>query len=396
MRHRPEPGGATRLASTLDVLLRHHADLLRERRASSGSRVHDHRRRRAREAHAPARRGRLLPHGHRRARRARGPGGRAARHHTARAGRQELRALQGARRAAQRDQRLLHSHHGPRAHGEGGRGRAAHPRQRARVRRALRRLVLPALCRLQDRVRARGRKPLPDPQDRARDRAGGQLVLCALVVPGATRASVRRAAALRHSAEPLQRSPVVHQERPARRLAQPRAPQMGSARALGRVSGGVRLDRRAAQLLHGPVVRTRGRGPDRSLLAGHRPSDRQGHPQVPRGDLARDAHGGRAGGAAPGLDPRLSPAGRAQDVQIAGQRDRAIPGGRALRSRRAALLRAAGGELRLGRRGLARGLRDALHDRAGQRVRQPRETHARDDRSLPRRRRCPTRPRPPS
>ena len=42
-------------------------------------------------------------------------------------------------------------------------------------------------------------------------------------------------------------------------------------------------------------------------------------------------------------------------------------------------------QLRRGRRGLARGLRDPLHDRARQRVRQPRQPHAGDDRALPRR-----------
>ena len=55
---------------------------------------------------------------------------------------------------------------------------------------------------------------------------------------------------------------------------------------------------------------------------------------------------------------------------------------------RAALLRAARGQLRRGRRGLARGLRDALQHRARQRVRQPRQPHAGDDRPLPRRRRA--------
>ena len=59
-------------------------------------------------------------------------------------------------------------------------------------------------------------------------------------------------------------------------------------------AGHLRLDRRAAQLLHGALVRARGRGPDRPLLAGRRPPDRQGHPQVPRGHLAGDADGRRA------------------------------------------------------------------------------------------------------
>ena len=48
----------------------------------------------------------------------------------------------------------------------------------------------------------------------------------------------------------------------------------------------VRVVRRAPQLLHGAWVRARGRGPDRALLAGGVPPARQGHPEVPRGDLA--------------------------------------------------------------------------------------------------------------
>ena len=364
----------------IDVVLRHDAHLLRERRAAPGARLHDDRRRRPRAAHAPARRGRLLPHGHRRARRAGDPGGRAARHHPARAGRPQRGPLQGARRHAQRHQRLLHPHDRPRAHGQGRRGRPAHPRQRPRLRRHLRGLVLPALRRLQDRLRARGRQPLPDPQDRARDREGGQLVLPAVDLPGAARAPLRRAPRFRGPAQPLQRGALVHQERPARRLAQPRPAQVGRAGPVGRVAGDLRLDRRAAQLLHGAVLRARGRGPDRALLAGGRPPDRQGHPQVPRRDLARDADGRRHRGPGAGGHPRVPAAGRAQDVQVARQRDRAVPGRRDVRRRRAALLRPARGQLRRGRRGVARGLRDPLQHRARQRVRQPRQPHAGDDR----------------
>ena len=80
------------VASAFHVVLRHHADLLRERRASSGPRLHDHRRRRSGASHAPARRGRLLSHGDRRARRAGRPGGGEARHHPPRAGRHRTRS----------------------------------------------------------------------------------------------------------------------------------------------------------------------------------------------------------------------------------------------------------------------------------------------------------------
>ena len=144
-----------------------------------------------------------------------------------------------------------------RAHGEGRRGGPADPRQRARLCRHLRGLVLPSLRRLQDGQRARGRQPLPDPQDRARDREGGQLVLPAVRVPGAAREAVRGAARVRHSPEPLQRGARVHQERSARPLAVARASEVGRAGAVGSLAGDLRLDRRSPQLLHGAQLRAR-------------------------------------------------------------------------------------------------------------------------------------------
>ena len=82
---RREPDRARASSIGGGVLLRDHADLLRQRRAAPRSRLHDDRGRRARPAHAPARRGRLLPDGHRRARRAGRAGGREARPDSARA-----------------------------------------------------------------------------------------------------------------------------------------------------------------------------------------------------------------------------------------------------------------------------------------------------------------------
>ena len=90
---------------------------------------------------------------------------------------------------------------------------------------------------------------------------------------------------------------VVHPERAARHLAQPRAAEVGRRRAVGPVAGDLRLDRRAAQLLHRALLRPSRRGPDRALLAGDGPPDRQGHPQVPRDHLAGLADGRRARGA---------------------------------------------------------------------------------------------------
>ena len=68
---------------------------------------------------------------------------------------------------------------------------------------------------------------------------------------------------LRHSADPLQRGPLVHQAGPAGHLPVARAAEVGRAGALGRVAGDLRLDRRAHQLLLRALLRARGRGPDR-------------------------------------------------------------------------------------------------------------------------------------
>ena len=65
----------------------------------------------------------------------------------------------------------------------------------------------------------------------------------------------------------------------------------GDAAALGPRAADVRLVRRAAQLRHGADLRPRGGGPDRALLAGQPARDGEGHPQVPRGDLAGAAAG---------------------------------------------------------------------------------------------------------
>ena len=113
------------------------------------------------------------------------------------------------------------------------------------------------------------------------------------------------------------------------------------------------------------------------LLAGRPARDGEGHPQVPRGDLAGAALGGGPRAAAADGDPRLPADGREEDVEVARQRARPVRGDRALRRRRAALLLLPRGQLRPGRLDLHRRLRGALRDRAGQRLRQPGEPRAR-------------------
>ena len=60
----------------------------------------------------------------------------------------------------------------------------------------------------------------------------------------------------------------------------------GHAAAVGPLAAHVRVVRRAAQLRDRALVRPRRRGPDRALLAGCVPRPREGHPEVPRSDLA--------------------------------------------------------------------------------------------------------------
>ncbi len=131
---------------------------------------------------------RVLPDRHRRARRAGRRRRARARHRAPGAGRPQRRALQGARAAARRDQRLLHPHHRPAAHGGRAGGARARARERLRLRGHLRGLVLPALRGLQGRERDRRGQPLPDPPHRADARAGGELLLPA-VAPSRSRSS---------------------------------------------------------------------------------------------------------------------------------------------------------------------------------------------------------------
>ncbi len=80
------------------------------------------------------------------------------------------------------------------AHGEGAGGAFAGARQRLRLRGNVRRLVLPALRGLQGGERNRRGQALPDPPHRADARAGGQLLLQAVGVPGAPGGAVRASA----------------------------------------------------------------------------------------------------------------------------------------------------------------------------------------------------------
>ena len=132
-----------------------------------------------------------------------------------------------------RDQRLLHPHLRPPPHRQGRRGHAARLRQRLGDQGDLRRLVLPALRRLQNRARARARPDLPDPRDRAREGPRGELVLQALRLPGAARGPLRGAPRLRRPRVPPQRGGRLHQAGPRGRLALAADAEMGDASCPG-------------------------------------------------------------------------------------------------------------------------------------------------------------------
>ncbi|CAA9520422.1 MAG: Methionyl-tRNA synthetase, partial [uncultured Solirubrobacteraceae bacterium] len=361
-------------------------DLLRQRGAAPGARVHDDRGRRARPSPPPARRRRLLPHRHGRARGARRPRGRAGGRHPAGARGPQRGAVQGARPAAGRHERLLHPHDRPRPPAARPGGPRARAGQRLRGARDLRGLVLPALCGLQVRGGGGGRQPLPDPPHRAHARVGGELLLQALGLPGAPGAALRRPARARGAAPPLQRGALVHPLGAAGRLAHAPLDDVGDPGPVGRGPRLLRLVRRAPELRDGARLRPPRRGPHGALLARGPAPHRQGHPQVPLRLLARAAHGRRPAAAAQALRPRLPAAGRGEDVQVPGQRPGPVRHRRAVRHGRPALLPPARRGLRRRRDGLRRRVRAALRVRAGQRAGQPRVADHGDGRPLPRRR----------
>ena len=165
----------------------------------------------------------------------------------------------------------------------------------------LRGLVLPALRRLQNRARAWPGQHLPDPRDPARAGARGELVLPPLRLPGAARSALRGAARLRRPRLPPQRGALVHQAGARGRLALAAEAEVGDAGCRGTPSQRMYVWFDALLNYYTALeLRPRGRGPDRALLAGRPARDRQGHPQVPRGDLAGAAAGRRPRAAASG------------------------------------------------------------------------------------------------
>ena len=187
-----------------DVLLRHDPDLLRQRGAAPRPRLHDDRGRCDGAPPPPAGRGGVLPD--------RAPTSTASpsptpRTRSASSPRSSRTATRSASRRSRRSSARATTSSSARPTREHEavvqRGALAGARQRLRLRGHLRGLVLPALRRLQGRQRDRRGQPLPDPPHRADARAGGQLLLQAVRLPGAARAPVRGAPGFRRAPHAL-------------------------------------------------------------------------------------------------------------------------------------------------------------------------------------------------
>ena len=271
---RPALAGAPTAASLRrrHGLLRHHADLLRQRRAPPRARVHDDRRRHPRPPHAPARRGGLLPHRHRRARRAGRAGGRARGRHARRSSPTATpQRFQDADAAHQRLQRLLHPHHRPAPQGARSRRSCSASTTTATSTRASTRAgTAPAARTSRPRPRSGPDNTCPIHQIPLDREQRGELVLPALDASRSSSSSSTpsaRTSCCRAAA--LQRGALVHHRRPAGRLAS----------AAPKLTWGVEVPWDPSHVFYvwfdallnyytALVLRPRRRGPDRHVLAG--------------------------------------------------------------------------------------------------------------------------------
>ena len=245
---------------------------------ASRPRVHDDRRRHPGAPPSPARRGRLLPDGHRRARRA----GRCA------AERRASTPQELADRNAERFKALCRGSTRPTTSSSARRTPST-----GAVQEVLQRVhdnghvykgtyegwYCPRCADFKAENEIEEGNTLPDPPHRAHARAGGELVL---------RACRRSRSALEELyAERPDFVTPRHRYNEALSFIRgglqdvslsARQPDVGREGAVGPEPRLLRVVRRAAQLLHGALLRARRRGPDGALLAGDLPPHRQGHP----------------------------------------------------------------------------------------------------------------------
>ena len=256
---------ALRAVWPASVLLRHHADLLRQRGAAPRPRVHDDRGRRARAPPSPARRGRVLPHRHRRARRA-GRAGRRARGLTP----QELADRNAARFQALTPQLDATNDFFI---------RTTRPAPREASQEVLQRVndnghvyegkyegwYCPRCADFKTENEIAEGNTCPIHKIPLDPRAGGQLVLPPVRLPGAARAAVRRAPRTSCGrARATTRRCAFIEQRPARRLALAREARPGACRVpWDRVHVFYVWFDALLNYYTALVVRARRRGPDR-------------------------------------------------------------------------------------------------------------------------------------
>ena len=290
------------------LLLRHHADLLRQRGPAPRARVHDDRRRRDGPPPPPARRGRVLPDRDRRARRAgrrrrqgAGPRAQGAR-------RPQRRALQGAGAAAGGLERLLHPHLRRRSTCAAVQEVLQRVHDNGYVYEGLYEGWYCPRCadfKVENEIDEGNRCPIHHIELERQQR--GELLLRAVAFQERLERALRRAARLRHAARRATTRRCRSSSRGLQDVSLSRAQlTWGVAGAVGPEPRLLRLVRRAAQLLHRARLRARRArtSPSRFWPATYHVIGKD-ILQVPHRLLAGDADGRRPAAARARLRPRL-------------------------------------------------------------------------------------------
>ncbi|CAM5635771.1 hypothetical protein SCYAM73S_05212 [Streptomyces cyaneofuscatus] len=294
--------------------------------------------------------------------------------------------------ASEHRERRLHPDDGEAAHRPCAGVRAGPVRQGRDLQGRVRRPVLRGLRGVQAprrsaRRRGRVRRPeaLPHPQEAGGAPQGGELLLQAERVRPEAAGVLRGEPGLHPARVGPQRDRELRRAGPPGPVDLALHLRLGRPGPLGRQARHLRLDRRAPELRDGRGLR-RQPGEVRRYVPGGRAPDRQGHPPLPHGDLARDADGAGPPASRQGRRQRLADGRRREDVQVQPDRHQAAGPDLALRRGRVPLVLPAGHRLRQRRLVLLGGLHRPLHLRAGQRLRQPRLARGGHGRQVLRRR----------
>ena len=221
------------------------------------------------------------------------------------------------------------------------------------------------------------RQPLPGPQAAGRARQREVVLLQAVAVHAAAPRALREAPRVHPAGEPPQRGHGVRQGGAARSVDLAHHLRLGRAGAGQPRAHHLRVARRALQLLLGDAPQRRGQAVLGRSVVADRAHDRQGDLALPRGLLAGVPDGRGLAAADDGVRARLVDRRRREDVQDARQRRRSAQAGQRRRRRRVPLSRAARDSARRRRRLQPRAVHRPLQRGAGQRPRQPAQSHAR-------------------